>query len=420
MRSLRLDRGPSPKQTATIPWNLTKELGQAIGTCQELRDIHINRFRNIFGDAIKYLINDFGRLTNLERLSLKETYLYRHLCLLVNKLETLSRLHSITLDRCALVSHHDFYILALTVCAPRTPLTELNLGSSPIILVGFLELLHGFSDTSNDQLNLIWSPPSEYLENEAVLEHEKKAVGWDESRDAIPISSDSIKALALEKDDKGRFNIASQKLQELLTLLKQRRNPTKITKLQFTITDPLIDLPIMRIKISSCLTTLGVLEITASNELHSNERQLFVIDRLLEKATHLHTFKLVNFKSFLYGNFSRTSLPFLLALTTLSNLKVLSLNGTYLSEDDSKLLEKILQKKTVIQLDVTNSGFVTDASKDIPVPQEQPKDSGFLQPKNSNRSNLVRRGFLSRNEEAGMEMEPINSNRGARAYGATS
>jgi hypothetical protein len=356
LRSLTLDRGPGPSisQTSTIPLSQTIELGKAIAACQQLRSLQIKRFYGAFTDNIKYLIVGIVNLTNLERLNFKETYLFRQLSFLMNGLSSLSFLRTLNLDRCAFVSHHDFYILGLTILRPNIRLTELDLGCSAIILVGCFELLQAFGSTRNQQLNLIWSPPSNYDENEALLHHQKLAINWNEAQADEPICSSEMKALASKRDDQVRFNSAIQRLNTLLRLLEQRRNPYRTTILDVTITGNLFSLPVLSLEISSCFATLEVLDVSAIDDLNTTETELY-FDHLLEKATHLHTFRLVNFRN----AFKRYGI--LAALVYLSNLKILVLNETYLGEFGSKILEDILKKNALTELDLTNSGLVSDA-----------------------------------------------------------
>lgn len=361
LRHLTLQRLHS--QSTDISWDNAKELGLAIGHCRQLTKLAILDFHGSFKDAIKYIVSAVGSLENLEHLSFQNTYLHPHLELLLGGLEKLSRLHHLNLDRCAILSGQEFESLGVFI-ARNTSLTELKLGLSPIWLEGFLTFLRGFSKTSNNQLTLIWSP-LDYRESEILYYRLNMAVNWEGNSSTNSLYLLNIEALSsgVNHRDSGsfeRFRVVMNKLNELQELLGQRRNQKRVTRLQFKITDFYTELPMMFAKISSCLATLQELEISAQCETSKESpwiaadvsQQLAV---LLEQACQLHTVKLVNFKSFFPTNHG-----VLVSLATMHKLRILVLRDTYLGDAGAEFLEKILQKGTLIELDVTNSALVSD------------------------------------------------------------
>lgn len=358
LRHLTLDRHHS--NIPAIHQDKTKEFGIAVGICQELVSLQIKNFHNLFNEAIGYLIAGVISLPNLECLNLSETYLYPHLDLLVTGLSRLRKLQILNLERCGILCGLEFSVLSLLM-HDSDSLRELNLGSSPIWLNGFVALLQAFSTAKNNLVKLIWSPPSTYQECEIINYRLMMAVNWQEHPDVKAICLANIAALSSGKhdtDNDNNFKLAVQKLNELQDILEQRRNPKKITKLQFTITDSIIDTPMMLATILSCISTLEELEITAQCQIEKKgefSETNFPLARLLEKATHLHTFKLVNFKNLLAKHPT-----ILVALASLPNLRILVLRETYLGEAGSKIVMTILMRKILTELDVTNSGLVND------------------------------------------------------------
>jgi hypothetical protein len=357
LRHLTLQRLHS--QSTDISWDNAKGLGLAIGHCRQLTKLAILDFHGSFKDAIKYIVSVVGSLENLEYLSFQNTYLRPHLELLLEGLEKLRGLRHLNLDRCAILSDKEFGRLGFFI-ARNTSLTELKLGLSPIWLEGFLSFLQGISTTRNNQLTLIWSP-LDYQKSEILYYRLNIAVNWEGHSDYLFLANIEALSSEVQKNDGEveRFRVAINKLNELQEVLKQRRNPKRITSLQFKITDFYTELPLMLAKISSCVATLQELEISAqfvaskeSGWSGEVSQQLAV---LIEKTSHLHTVKLVNFKSF----FSKYQ-GVLLALASLRNLRMLVLNDTYLGNAGAECLEKILQKNTLTVLDVTHSALVSD------------------------------------------------------------
>jgi Ran GTPase-activating protein (RanGAP) involved in mRNA processing and transport len=361
LRRLNLQRLHS--QSTDISWDNAKELGLAIGHCRQLTKLAILDFHGSFKDAIKYIVSVVGSLENLEHLSFQNTYLRPHLELLLGGLEKLSRLHHLNLDRCAILSGQEFESLGVFI-ARNTSLTELKLGLSPIWLESFLTFLRGFSKTRNNQLTLIWSP-LDYRESEILYYRLNMAVNWegDSSTNSVYLANIEALSSGVNHRDSGgfeRFRVVIDKLNELQELLEQRRNQKRVTRLQFKITDFYTELPMMLAKISSCLATLQELEISVQCETSKESpwiatdvsQQLAV---LIEQASHLHTVKLVNFKSFFPTNHE-----VLVALATMHKLRILVLTDTYLGDAGAEFLEKILDKSTLTELDVTNSALVND------------------------------------------------------------
>ncbi len=361
LRHLTLDRRHSSQEVVTVPWSQTKELGLALGGCQELRHLQIKKFQGSFNEAVKYLIVGIVRLTNLESLNLKETYLSPHLSLLLDGLSKLNHLRMLNLDCCSLISEWDFGTFLYQFSKENTSLQELDLGRSPIWLNAFLPILEGFKGTRNHQLKLKWCPPITYQENEILYQQLRMAVNWDNDTAVKKHCLSQIEVATTGTPCEvsvQQFTVSRQKLNELLMTLEQRQNPTKVTRLQFTVTSLTTDLALMLIRVSGCVDSLEVLEVAVEcdpapylcwTEFDSK------LATLLEKAIHLHTLKLFNFQHGL-AKYQQT----LKTLTTLPKLKTLVLSDTYLGQAGAKCLGEILRKKILIELDITNSGLVTD------------------------------------------------------------
>lgn len=360
LRHVTLDR---PSQTSTIPWNQTKEFGLALEACQELRSLQIMKFHGLFSDGIKYLLTSVVRLTNLECLNFKETYLAPHFRIL-DDLSKFKYLQILNFDQCAFLYHTQF-LMIFDIIKKSTSLRELDLGRTPIELDKVRTLLQAFNSTGNYQIKLIWGPPADFQENGILIKRLMLATNWDDDQTVKSECLSDIESLESGNFDQNSvkdFKVSSLALNKLQKVLYQRRNPSEITKLQFTITDLSTDIPMMLVTISSCLDSLEVLEVTAQFQVPTDRASIDFwsnrinspLDELLEKAIHLHTVKFINF-----GNMLSTN-GILIALASLPKLKVLVLKDTYLREAGSKLLDTILQKKTLTELDVSNSGLVSD------------------------------------------------------------